>query len=336
MLNIGTKVDGAAGATGQVNADEFNAISLEDQNAVVRSGQTLSGANLEQIAEAMAINAMSATTFVDGGTANTIELTPITGSSGIKIPTTYTLLNGARVFFFAGNANTGNVTLNIGQTAGTLLGSKKLLQKDGSEIPSGAITAGLQIQAYYDPSADGAVGAWIIDTGISSFVPTGTILAAASTTIPLGYLACEGASVSRTTYADLFAVIGTTYGNVDANTFNVPDYRGEFLRGWDNGSGNDPDAASRTDAGGGGTGDNIGTKQPSSFQGHFHGNGYSFSFTGASIVAGTTGMFGPDDSGTTTVIANKDTPISDGTHGTPSVSTESRGRNIYVRYIIKT
>jgi microcystin-dependent protein len=48
---------------------------------------------------------------------------------------------------------------------------------------------------------------------------------------PAGYLKCNGAAVSRSAYADLFAAIGTTYGAGDGSTtFNVPETRGEFLR----------------------------------------------------------------------------------------------------------
>ena len=62
----------------------------------------------------------------------------------------------------------------------------------------------------------------------------------ATTTAPSGYLKCNGAAVSRTTYADLFAIIGTTHGEGDgSSTFNVPDLRGEFVRGWDDGRGID-------------------------------------------------------------------------------------------------
>lgn len=57
-------------------------------------------------------------------------------------------------------------------------------------------------------------------------MPTGTILAFGSTTVPSGYLRCNDQAVSRTTYAALFAVIGTTYGVGDGSTtFNVPDLR---------------------------------------------------------------------------------------------------------------
>lgn len=54
-------------------------------------------------------------------------------------------------------------------------------------------------------------------------VPTGTILPFAGNTIPEGFLACNGAAVSRTTYSALFSAIGTTYGGGDgSSTFNVP------------------------------------------------------------------------------------------------------------------
>lgn len=62
----------------------------------------------------------------------------------------------------------------------------------------------------------------------------------ARNTAPSGWLKANGAAVSRTTYADLFAAIGTTFGAGDGSTtFNVPDMRGEFPRGWDDGRGID-------------------------------------------------------------------------------------------------
>jgi phage-related tail fiber protein len=56
---------------------------------------------------------------------------------------------------------------------------------------------------------------------------------------PEGWLECDGASLSRETYADLFARIGVIYGSDDADNFNIPDLRGEFVRGWDHGRGID-------------------------------------------------------------------------------------------------
>lgn len=58
---------------------------------------------------------------------------------------------------------------------------------------------------------------------------------------PAGWLKCNGAAVSRTAYANLFSIIGTHYGAGDGrSTFNLPDLRGEFIRGIDEGRGADP------------------------------------------------------------------------------------------------
>jgi microcystin-dependent protein len=78
-----------------------------------------------------------------------------------------------------------------------------------------------------------------------------------------GWLNCDGRALSRTAYADLFSVIGVQHGAGDGvNTFNLPDYRGYFLRGVDDGTGRDPDTSSReAAAGGGATGDACGSRQ---------------------------------------------------------------------------
>ena len=73
-------------------------------------------------------------------------------------------------------------------------------------------------------------------------VPTGTVQYFASERIPKGWLICNGAHISRETYADLFRVIGTRFGAGDGvNTFQLPDLRGEFIRGADLGRGVDRD-----------------------------------------------------------------------------------------------
>ena len=59
-------------------------------------------------------------------------------------------------------------------------------------------------------------------------VPTGTLLAYATGTAPTGFLNCDGAAVSETTFADLFALIGYTYGNPGGGNFNLPDMRGRM------------------------------------------------------------------------------------------------------------
>ena len=70
-------------------------------------------------------------------------------------------------------------------------------------------------------------------------VPSGAVFCIAVASVPSGYLECNGQSVSRTTFSALFAVIGTQYGASNSSTFKVPDLRGEFIRGFDNGRGVD-------------------------------------------------------------------------------------------------
>ena len=87
-------------------------------------------------------------------------------------------------------------------------------------------------------------------------------------------LHADGSAVSRTTYAELFAKLGVIHGQGDgATTFNLPDKRGRFSRGWDDGAGVDPDAGSRVaDATGGVTGDEVGSVQDDAFESHLHGS----------------------------------------------------------------
>lgn len=64
--------------------------------------------------------------------------------------------------------------------------------------------------------------------------PTGCGLIWYADTPPTGFLECDGSAISRTTYANLFAIVGTVWGTGDGSTtFNLPETRGEFLRGWD-------------------------------------------------------------------------------------------------------
>lgn len=66
----------------------------------------------------------------------------------------------------------------------------------------------------------------------SDKIPVGTIIWSANASAPAGYLLCNGSAVARETYADLFAAIGTTYGEGDGSTtFNLPDLIGRFIEG---------------------------------------------------------------------------------------------------------
>lgn len=69
-------------------------------------------------------------------------------------------------------------------------------------------------------------------------IPVGTVMHYAAAAVPIGWLKCDGALVSKNAFPHLFAKIGYTYGG-SGNDFRLPDLRGEFLRGWDDGRGVD-------------------------------------------------------------------------------------------------
>lgn len=71
-----------------------------------------------------------------------------------------------------------------------------------------------------------------LQDSLTTTVEIGTIIMYAKSTAPANYLICNGAAISRTTYASLFAVIGTVYGVGDGSTtFNLPDYRAVSPKG---------------------------------------------------------------------------------------------------------
>ena len=108
--------------------------------------------------------------------------------------------------------------------------------------------------------------------------PVGTIAAYAGPITPAwetasGWLKCDGRSLNRTNadYTALFNKIGSSWGGDGVNQFNIPDLRGNFLRGVDDGTGRDPDAGSRVASNAGGhTGNQVGSVQDSQFKHHAH------------------------------------------------------------------
>lgn len=166
-----------------------------------------------------------------------------------------------------------------------------------------------------------------------ALTPVGTILAYAGDTAPAGYLICQGATVSRATYANLFALVDVRFGQGDGSTtFHLPDLRGRFLRGRANDSTNDPDRASRTAMNtGGSTGDSVGSVQSHENASHTHiqnAHSHTFGHAFTNDGGGNIVRSGATSVGTTT---------SDGTTAVNQTSggNESRPKNAYVNYIIK-
>jgi microcystin-dependent protein len=219
-------------------------------------------------------------------------------------------------------------------TTGYLNGSKLL--------PTSVNTAQIAINAVKtNQIADGSVTTNKLAAGVG--VPVGTILPFGGTVAPVGYLLCDGTQYSKATYSALSAVLNNAFGG-DANNFRVPDLRGRFLRGWDNGTGRDPDAGARVAMNPGGPGgNNIGSVQgyatarpttsfTTSFSGdHQHGlELYSATPRVAnrvSVIGNTNGA--PVETALTTPAGNHSHTVNGGG------DSESRPVNTYVNYIIK-
>jgi len=168
-------------------------------------------------------------------------------------------------------------------------------------------------------------------------VSVGTVVAFGGDSEPIGWMKCDGRALSRTAFADLFAAIGTAHGSGDgATTFNIPDYRGRFLRGVStDADGRDPDRNVRSAAqNGGNSGHMIGSVQDDSFRSHDHGGGNHYHTTGVQNGAA------PDFGG---IIVRREVPTppyaantsDSGSIIAPQGGNETRPVNANVYFIIR-
>ena len=206
------------------------------------------------------------------------------------------------------------------------------------------------------PGADGSNGQMLQTNGSGALsfttvqgVPSGSVFCMAVATVPSGYLECNGAAVSRSTYAVLFAVIGTAYGTGNGSTtFNLPDLRGEFVRGFDNGRGvdNGRSIASSQSSQFGQHNHSVSASSSTSVTdpGHFHNLLYdNGSFGGSSGAVTPRGSSTPSNPGisnristkTTGISVSTSTSISQSNRGGTSNSSETRPRSIAMMYVIK-
>lgn len=172
-----------------------------------------------------------------------------------------------------------------------------------------------------------------------AFMPVGTVIHTACTTAPNGFLACDGAAVSRTTYADLFSAIGTTYGAGDGSTtFTLPDLRGLFVRGAG------AHGTMTKAAGGAFDGGSVGATSNDQMQGHRHFQGFGSSggdgarFGRKSGLGSITSYYDYDagvGSGSMTDAAYTSLPEDDASNGTPRTGNETKPASISLLYCIK-
>jgi microcystin-dependent protein len=102
------------------------------------------------------------------------------------------------------------------------------LRRDGTQTNGGVLylkTTGVTLNTGWLDLAQAS--------GATAAIPPGTVSQFAGAAAPTGWLICDGTAINRSTYATLFAVIGTTYGAGDGSTtFNLPDLRGRVPVGY--------------------------------------------------------------------------------------------------------
>ena len=269
--------------------------------------------------------------------------------------------SGANVIGFS---TSGITRVSISDAGLDMTNALPIRFQDSSGAPFVALKAPTSVSSnvtFTLPPNDGSNGQMLQTNGSGALsfttvqgVPSGCVFCMAVATVPAGYLECNGAEISRTTFAALFAVIGTAYGTGNTTTtFNIPDLRGEFVRGFDNGRGID-------------SGRNIANVQLSqnlvhnhsastsiSDSGHFHhsfrsgnaserrdnsnlnSNNFPSSGTGRGDLNESYNIVAQTGSANVGQTSTKNSSISASTSITNHGGSEARPRNVAMMYIIK-
>jgi microcystin-dependent protein len=145
---------------------------------------------------------------------NLITVTGTNTLTGVSVPPYTSYVAGMTISFIPVATNTGAVTIDLDG-----LGAKNVFVGNASTLSGGELVVGQIAQLQYD-------GTRFQLMNIQSAIPVGSIMAFGRASPPAGWLAANGSAVSRTTYAALFAAIGTAFGSGDGSTtFTLPDLR---------------------------------------------------------------------------------------------------------------
>ena len=241
-----------------------------NQNQVRRAIEKLIGDEVGKIQEAnnQADGGNVKTTGNQNVNGTKTFLSQMNAAKGLSVSDTKALLDSGNMLNFGANAD-GGYLFNKKSGKELRLANNGSLLYDGSDIITArkvshspddytvaTVPSSFALNKAFDNSIKrgGAIGlggaahqiaigwdtpglvAKVDNQTMNVGVPTGAIAYFAHATVPFGWLKANGAAVSRTVYANLFALIGTTYGAGDGRTtFNLPDLRGEFIRSWDDG-----------------------------------------------------------------------------------------------------
>lgn len=275
-----------------------------------------------------------------------------------------TIAAGLAEFIADWQANNVTDGLTPQQVADYLLAALAAAFPKATETVQGKIELATLAESLAGVDAQRAITPATMWAAFPFIVPAGTVLFVAQATAPSGYIKANGALLSRTTYDKLFAAIGTTFGSGDGSTtFQIPDLRGEFLRGLDDGRGVDAgralgstqagDNAAHTHAGSSGSAGNHSHTGSTDWTGsHNHVNGafrnllrppYVGSVTGSDTTnSGGEQAVGPGDSAAMADAGGHSHSVTVGSAGDHSHAvtigssgSEARPRNIALLACIK-
>jgi microcystin-dependent protein len=284
----------------------------------------------------------------------------------------YAFDNDTDTGMFRSGANTigfstsGTARVSISDAGLDVVNGLPIRLQDSSGAPFVALKSPSSVSSnvtFTLPGADGSNGQMLQTNGSGALsfttvsgVPSGAVFCIAVATVPSGYLECDGAAVSRTTYAALFAVIGVNYGAGNgSSTFNIPDLRGEFVRGYDHGRGVDSGRSINNPQGSQNAQHNHSATTTGSVGNHRHnyafaqgsngGVGNNFGGSGITSVSQSGGRLaeleqsggndGQDLRGYTAETNDTTPSLSVSTTIANQGGNESRPRNIAMMYVIK-
>ena len=304
-------------------ATRYLGVTIDDGTAAVdneisprQQFVTSSYAFRAKVAESVGANAISSDMLATGAVGSTqLAAASVTNA---KLGTNAVL-----------TANIGDLNVTTGKIADANVTTAKLA--DSAVTTAKLATGSVNSTAILDGAITGTdianttiPLAALISAVQQALVPAGTIHAYGGSTTPAGWLRCDGALYNGSTYPALYAAIGINFGGY-SGYFNVPDLRGRFLRGWNNSSGRDPDAASRYGEYTGQTGgDKIGSIQGDQLKSHNH-------YIARTVVDGNTDAWFDWYSGR----ASTDDGTWAGQYTESTGGNETRPINVSVNYIIK-
>jgi microcystin-dependent protein len=294
------------------NASATSPINLAVRSATINSGTF----NLRTITGALSATiASGATLGQTSGSAAKIYVYLIDNAGTLEVAVSGTFYSEDQLITTTSLSSSSNSAVTMYSSTGRTNVPFRLVGYIlNTQATAGTwVTTASQIQLYPFPQPNAT--------------PSGIVSPFAGSAAPSGWLMCDGSVVSRTTYASLFAVIGTTFGVGDGSTtFGLPNTAGLFLRG-----------AGTQSVSGISHSTSLGSIQNDQMQGHKH----QTNLVSASSTYQPYGFGGSllGIAGGSNVTANTsytDVPVTDGTNGTPRTGTETRPANIGMNYIIKT